>query len=89
MILFYQRMKDKEFKNFFSAIFSILHKPQLTKRYFKGLLNGELSMFDKVKIGENHRAVLYSKKEKKYYDINLDTGERTEVDKSKLTDQNV
>jgi len=82
-------MEDKEFKNLFGAIFSILSKPQLTKRYIKGLFKGELSMFDKIKIEENHSAILYSKKENKYYNIDLDTGNRTEIDKSKVPDQNV
>jgi hypothetical protein len=82
-------MKDSEFKNFFSAIFSILNKPQLTKRYVKGLLRGQLSMFDKVKIKENLGIIYFSKKEDKYYKIDSDTGERAEIDKSKISHQNV
>jgi hypothetical protein len=80
---------NKEFKNLFSAMFSILYKPQLTKIYIKGFLKGKFSMFDKVRIQENHKAILYSKKENKYYDINLDTGERTELDKSNISNKNV
>lgn len=81
-------MKDSEFKNFFSAIFSILNRPQLTRTYVKGLLRGQLSMFDKVKVKENLGIIYYSKKEDRYYKIDSDTGERTELDKSKVSNQN-
>jgi hypothetical protein len=81
--------RTSEFKNLFSAMFSILYKPQLTKTYVKGFLRGRFNMFDRIRIKEDHKAVLYSKKEDKYYDINLDTGERVELDKSQITDGNI
>jgi hypothetical protein len=46
-------------------------------------------MFDKVKIKENLGIIYFSKKEDKYYKIDSDTGERAEIDKSKISHQNV
>lgn len=66
-------------QNVFKTFYSILNEPQLTRYYVKGFLRGDFSIFDTISIKDSVDAILFSKKEGKYYRINLETGERKEI----------
>jgi hypothetical protein len=73
------RKKVRGMNDLLKSFSSILTKPQLTRRYIKGLLRGEVSMFDQLKVSDKGTAILYNRKEHKFYEFNLETGKEKEV----------